>query len=245
MTSRIVLITIDAVEPRKVADFWRAALGWEIAEESADGVRIAAHDGSGMTVDVVAVPEPKMVKSRLHLDLRADGVTSAEELERLTILGARQIDEGADGRRQAAQRATSPGVAAPEARPTLRVVPAPEARPTLRAVPAPEGLPTLRKVGLPVALGGSRAAGPPGERPPVTTVYRCRRSLPKRTHRPTTRRRCWPSSPRARASSRPPCAPIPRKPPLRCSRASWAQGRSTVAEPTRMSVLTSHVWGSL
>ena len=26
MTSRIVLITIDAVEPRKVADFWRATL---------------------------------------------------------------------------------------------------------------------------------------------------------------------------------------------------------------------------
>ena len=33
-----------------------------------------------------------MVKNRLHLDLRADGITSAEELERLTVVGARQID---------------------------------------------------------------------------------------------------------------------------------------------------------
>ena len=94
MTSRIALITIDAVEPRKVADFWCAALGWQIAEESADGVRIAADDGSGMTVDVVAVPEPKVVKNRLHLDLRADGVTSADELQRLTDLGAQRIDVG-------------------------------------------------------------------------------------------------------------------------------------------------------
>ena len=47
-----------------------------------------------MTVDVVPVPEPKVVKNRLHLDLRADGITSAEELGRLTALGARHIDIG-------------------------------------------------------------------------------------------------------------------------------------------------------
>lgn len=94
MTSRIVLITIDAVVPRTVADFWCAALGWQIVEESEDGVRIAASDGSWPAVDVVAVPEPKVVKNRLHLDLRADGVTSAAELDRLTALRARQIDVG-------------------------------------------------------------------------------------------------------------------------------------------------------
>lgn len=94
------MITIDAVTPRPVADFWCAALGWQIVEESDDGVRIAASDGSWPTVDVVAVPEPKLVKNRLHLDLRADGVRSAAELDRLIALGARQIDvgQGADAR---------------------------------------------------------------------------------------------------------------------------------------------------
>ena len=47
-----------------------------------------------MTVDVVPVPEPKLVKNRFHLDLHADGTTSAGELGRLTALGARHIDIG-------------------------------------------------------------------------------------------------------------------------------------------------------
>jgi len=33
-----------------------------------------------MTVDLVAVPEPRAVKNRIQLDLRADGATSADEL---------------------------------------------------------------------------------------------------------------------------------------------------------------------
>jgi hypothetical protein len=43
---------------------------------------------------VVAVPEKKMVKNRLHLDLRADGLTTSDELERLLTLGARRTDVG-------------------------------------------------------------------------------------------------------------------------------------------------------
>ncbi|MCU1663686.1 MAG: glyoxalase [Pseudonocardia sp.] len=41
-----------------------------------------------------AVPEGKTIKNRLHLDLRADGSTTAEELQRLLSLGARRIDVG-------------------------------------------------------------------------------------------------------------------------------------------------------
>jgi Glyoxalase-like domain len=43
---------------------------------------------------VFAVPEPKTVKNRLHLDLCADGVTTSEELQRLLDLGARRTDVG-------------------------------------------------------------------------------------------------------------------------------------------------------
>jgi hypothetical protein len=45
-------------------------------------------------IDVVPVPENKTVKNRLHLDLRADGMPTASELERLLDLGARRVDVG-------------------------------------------------------------------------------------------------------------------------------------------------------
>jgi hypothetical protein len=45
-------------------------------------------------IDVVPVPEHKTVKNRLHLDLRADGMPTADELERLLALGARRVDVG-------------------------------------------------------------------------------------------------------------------------------------------------------
>jgi catechol-2,3-dioxygenase len=98
MTSRIAVVAIDAVQPRVVAHFWCAVLGWQVVEEDGDGVSIAAPDGSWPTIDVLAVPEGKVVKNRLHLDLRADGVPTRDELERLLALGARRIDigQGAD-----------------------------------------------------------------------------------------------------------------------------------------------------
>ena len=94
MSSRIAVIAIDAGQPRPVANFWCAVLGWRVVEEDNDGVSIAAPDGSGPSIDVCAVPEGKAVKNRLHLDLGADGVTPAEELERLLALGARRADVG-------------------------------------------------------------------------------------------------------------------------------------------------------
>ena len=94
MPSRIATIAIDAVRPRVVADFWCQVLGWRVLEEDAGIVSIAAVDGAGPTIDVLAVPETKTVKNRLHLDLRADGVSTSEELERLLDLGARRADVG-------------------------------------------------------------------------------------------------------------------------------------------------------
>lgn len=96
MTSRIAVIAIDAVQPRVVAEFWCAVLGWQVVEEDSGGVSIAAADGSWPTIDVLAVPEGKAVKNRLHLDVRADGTTTAEELQRLLDIGARRVDVGQD-----------------------------------------------------------------------------------------------------------------------------------------------------
>jgi Glyoxalase-like domain len=94
MTSRIATIVIDALEPRRVAGFWAAVLGWTVLEE-ADGIITIGPAGSAWpTIDVVPVPERKTLKNRLHLDLRADGSTAAEEVDRLLALGATHADVG-------------------------------------------------------------------------------------------------------------------------------------------------------
>jgi len=94
MPSRIAAMAIDAVRPRMIADFWCSVLNWQTVEEDSEGISIAAPNGSWPTIDVFAVPEGKTIKNRLHLDLRADGLTTAEELQRLLSLGARRIDVG-------------------------------------------------------------------------------------------------------------------------------------------------------
>ncbi|MFF5987272.1 VOC family protein [Prauserella flavalba] len=94
MTSRIAALAIDAVEPRVVAEFWCAVLGWTVVDTAPDGITIGPAGGAGLTIDVFAVPERKSVKNRLHLDLRADGGSTVEELRRLLDLGARRVDVG-------------------------------------------------------------------------------------------------------------------------------------------------------
>ena len=96
MTSRLDCLCLDAVDRERIAAFWCAVLGWEVVERDEQCVRIAGPDG-GLPIDVCGVPEAKAVKNRLHLDVRADGSTTAQELERLLGLGARPVDVGQTG----------------------------------------------------------------------------------------------------------------------------------------------------
>jgi len=94
MPSRLAVIVIDAVDPEVVAGFWCAVLGWSILDREPGGITIGDEERSWPVIDVYAVPEAKTTKNRLHLDLRADGLSTSQELERLLALGARRVDIG-------------------------------------------------------------------------------------------------------------------------------------------------------
>jgi predicted enzyme related to lactoylglutathione lyase len=95
MTSQFAVLAIDASDVDTVADFWCQVLGWVITERWDAGISIGPPGGApGPTIDVLGVPEPKTLKNRLHLDLRADGSSTEAELQRLLDLGAKRVDVG-------------------------------------------------------------------------------------------------------------------------------------------------------
>jgi catechol 2,3-dioxygenase-like lactoylglutathione lyase family enzyme len=97
MDIRIQCLCVDSAHPSKSADFWEAALGWRRTHDTDGEVVLEPPAGSpedGVAPDLLflKVPEAKMVKNRLHLDLRP--ADQAAEVARLEALGARRVDVG-------------------------------------------------------------------------------------------------------------------------------------------------------
>ena len=109
--SRSWQLTIDAHDPHALADFWAAALGGELEDNSeliatvlqqgwAAESDTLVHRGRRYWRDLVAVrgagprllfqrvPEAKTVKNRLHLDLHVGEDRIRPEVDRLVALGA-------------------------------------------------------------------------------------------------------------------------------------------------------------
>lgn len=103
MTSKLTEIAIDCADPRALADFWCAVLGYEVQLEEDDLVTIGSplvpegRERPGPvppTLTFARVPEGKTVKNRLHLDVNPTDRTQAEEVRRLLDLGAQHADVG-------------------------------------------------------------------------------------------------------------------------------------------------------
>jgi hypothetical protein len=94
---RIQCVVIDSHDCERLATFWSEALGWRITYRSDGEWAIEPPEGDP-AVDVapdilfVKVPDEKITKNRLHLDLRP--VDQGAEVERLLGLGARNVDIG-------------------------------------------------------------------------------------------------------------------------------------------------------
>jgi hypothetical protein len=100
-------LVIDCADPDRLARFWAAALGYELApppagfatwndfyrelgvpeEELVDGAdRISDPEGHGPSIWFHVVPDAKSVKNRLHLDIHASGErTDSIETRRMRV----------------------------------------------------------------------------------------------------------------------------------------------------------------
>jgi predicted enzyme related to lactoylglutathione lyase len=93
-TSRIVALRLDANDPRRMAEFWAAALGWDIAEHD-DEIALTPTDDTGFIVVFEPTAVEKTVQNNIHLDLTT---TSSEDqrnsVDRLVHAGGRHVDIG-------------------------------------------------------------------------------------------------------------------------------------------------------
>jgi predicted enzyme related to lactoylglutathione lyase len=97
MTIRLAEVAVDAGDPPALARWWADALGWTVTLEEPDQVVVepAGPDGLGLPLVFAPVADPKVVKNRVHLDLRsASAEHQAETVARLTGAGARPVDIG-------------------------------------------------------------------------------------------------------------------------------------------------------
>ena len=103
MPARIQDITFDCRDPHRLAAFWAEVLGF-IEDPSHpnlpddDEVQIIDPAGHHPGLLFIAVPEPKTVKNRVHLDLRPKEPRE-ETVDRLIALGGTIVDDrrAADG----------------------------------------------------------------------------------------------------------------------------------------------------
>jgi len=94
MSNSLYAVTLDCSDAPALARFWAAVLGREVAENAtAEHAALVTGDGaaSGPRIFFNKVPEPKVVKNRVHLDIVSD--TFEAETERLLSLGAQKLNE--------------------------------------------------------------------------------------------------------------------------------------------------------
>ena len=102
MALRLVQVNFKARDDSAVGRFWAEALGWSVSSEepgvtNVEPVGFAYPDPVAVCIDVLAVPESKTVKNRVHIDLTTSAADRDREIERLLGLGARRVDIGQTG----------------------------------------------------------------------------------------------------------------------------------------------------
>ena len=98
MASRFTELVIDCHDPGRLGPFWAELLDYEVHDMDLDGpqryVHLRAPTGAGPVVLILATPDRKVSKNRIHIDLRATDRDQGAEVERILALGAQMVDIG-------------------------------------------------------------------------------------------------------------------------------------------------------
>jgi hypothetical protein len=84
-------LVLDCAQPQRLMAFWRDALGYRVYYSDTSLVVLVPDDGSASPLVLQQVPEPKVAKNRMHLDLVTDDIDT--EIARLEGLGARRLHD--------------------------------------------------------------------------------------------------------------------------------------------------------
>lgn len=100
MATRLVQIAINARDNSALGRFWADALGWKVVGDQPGETNVEPEgfdypDPIALCIDFLAVPEPKTVKNRVHIDLATSSAAhQAHLVARLRDLGATPADVG-------------------------------------------------------------------------------------------------------------------------------------------------------
>jgi Glyoxalase-like domain len=100
MATRLVQIAMNARDDAALGRFWVQALGLDMSSEgpgvtNLEPAGFAYPDPAVLYIDIMAVPEPKTVKNRVHIDLATTSdAHQADLVARLKELGATSVDVG-------------------------------------------------------------------------------------------------------------------------------------------------------
>ena len=94
---RQVQVTFDCANAERVARFWCEVLGYDLVEDSDEGSAACVDpSGAGPRLYFQRVPEGKIVKNRVHVDVRvATGLVGDERVAALEVECARLVALGA------------------------------------------------------------------------------------------------------------------------------------------------------
>jgi Glyoxalase-like domain len=92
MTISIGGMVLDCADPRKLAEFWTAAVGGSVSLDVGDGAFLMVQSKEGAPyLGLQRVPEPRGGKNRAHPDFQAEDRPA--EVARLVGLGASELAE--------------------------------------------------------------------------------------------------------------------------------------------------------
>jgi predicted enzyme related to lactoylglutathione lyase len=86
------LVTVlDCADPRALAPFWAAALGYKEVASAGQYIVLGTGDRTQHEFILQGVDEPKTSKNRMHIDIHSADIDA--EAARLEDMGARRVSE--------------------------------------------------------------------------------------------------------------------------------------------------------